>query len=228
MNVDEVNPGQIEQLSLGLAIDDIADEAEIKKISFDEAMLISDNARRVFEDSSTLTWSPDYWRLRNQGWPWRVAAYIAWAASPKQERQPKNQQEFATSMLGLTSDRVIATWRKKNPAIDEVIALLQVAPLFEHRRDIYDALIKSATSPDYKSHPDRKLALEMLGDYIPRAKVDLRRKVDKDDLSDMSDAELAELARKLGVSGIGFDDQGDNALSSPSQGRDEPWGDDVE
>ncbi len=45
---------------------------------------------------------------------------------------------------------------------------MQAAPLLRHRRDILDALIVSATDPDPKSHPDRKLALEMLGDYKPR------------------------------------------------------------
>ena len=45
---------------------------------------------------------------------------------------------------------------------------MQATPLLRHRRDIFDALIVSATDPDPKSHPDRKLALEMLGDYKPR------------------------------------------------------------
>ncbi len=63
----------------------------------------------------------DYQMLRDQCWPWRVAAYIAWASSPRVGRQPHTQMELAKQILGLTSDRVINTWRKKNPAIDEIV-----------------------------------------------------------------------------------------------------------
>lgn len=226
MSVEKIGAGYIEQLQLNLDINDVADDAEVKSISFDEARIISENACTSFEkNEGGIAWHPDYWRLRNQGWPWRVAAYIAWAASPKQERWPKTQDELATQMLGLTSDRIIATWRKRNPAIDEVIALLQVAPLFEHRSDIFDALIKSATNSDYKNHPDRKLALEMLGDYVPRAKVDLNEKPNND-LGSMSDAELENLGKKLGLLNMN-NTEGESAQSPASQGPDEPGGDDV-
>ena len=43
------------------------------------------------------------------------------------------------------------------------IAARQAGPLMRHRRDLYDAMIASATQPNEKGHNDRKLAFEMLG-----------------------------------------------------------------
>ncbi|MEW6649312.1 MAG: hypothetical protein AB1453_03880 [Chloroflexota bacterium] len=184
----------LRQMPLGLEID----ESDPAYVTPEEAHLRSETARKALEllrnKANEPGWLEMYWRLREAGWKWRVAVYIAWAASPKQNRQPKTQEELATQVLGLTSDRQIGTWRAKNAEINETIALLQAAPLFEHRADIYEALIASASRADYKSHQDRKLALELLGDYVPRLRVD-QRDVPTDDLSHLSDAELAKIAR---------------------------------
>ena len=48
----------------------------------------------------------------------------------------------------------------------------QAAKLLEHRANVFDALITSAEDPDYKSHNDRKLFLELTGDYVPSSKID--------------------------------------------------------
>lgn len=143
-------------------------------------------------------WLEEYFQLRAGGWPWRVAAYIAWAATPRVGRQPKTQEELARNHLGLTSDRVISTWRRRNPAIDTMVEMLQSAPLFRHRAEIYTALVVSAVKPDYKHHNDRKLALELLGDYVPRHAVsaDVRqRRVS--DLAELNEDELDALAEAL-------------------------------
>jgi ERCC4-type nuclease len=110
----------------------------------------------------------------------------------------------------LTSDRQISVWRKKNPTIDETVTLLQSAALFEHRADIYRAMINVATSDDYKGHADRKLALEILGDYVPTAKLTaLMKKANAgDDLSQLSDEELAKLAGMAANAG-NSDDEAD-------------------
>jgi len=112
-------------------------------------------------------WMDSYLMLREQGWGFRKAAYIAWAATPKEKRWPDTQEELATKVLGLTTDRVISTWRRKNPALEEAIAQLQTAELYRHRGAVLNALVASASDPDYKHHPDRKMYLEMVGDYIP-------------------------------------------------------------
>lgn len=130
-------------------------------------------SRQVYQDVqdrlSAFVWWSEYQELRTQGWDWRKAVYIAWAASPAKDRQPATQELLATDVLGLTSDRVIRKWRDKQPAIDDAVAEVAAAPLLRHRRDIYNALITCATDPDPKSHQDRKLALELLGDYKPRS-----------------------------------------------------------
>lgn len=135
-----------------------------------EILLMSD-ADRSQKNIGVPTYYQTFLDLLDEGWPWRVAAFIAWAASPKQNRWPRTQDELARDVLGLTSDRQIAKWRKNNPAIEDLIADLQVAPMLEHRSDVIKALIQSATDPDYKSHQDRKLFLEITGDYVPTSKL---------------------------------------------------------
>lgn len=183
---------ELQQIPLGLQIEE---EESGGSISPEDARRISEAAREALNmQGEKPEWFLRYEELRGAGWPWRVACYIAWASSPRNNRQPATQELLAIQTLGLKSDKQIWAWRKKNPAIDETVALLQAAPLFEHRSDIFDALIKSATSPDYKSHQDRKIALEMLGDYVPRAKVEVERHT-VEDLEQLSDAELERIAR---------------------------------
>ena len=162
-----------EQLRL---IDDLSEVVEADGILPEEAQVISNAAREAFEAGSVerkagSEWLDNYTELREAGWPWRVAVYIAWKASPSRERWPDTQAELASEVLALKSDRVIRTWRAKNPAIDEAVAVMQAAPLLKRRSDIFRALVESATNADHKNHPDRKLALEMLGDYTPRQDV---------------------------------------------------------
>jgi hypothetical protein len=128
---------------------------------------------QLLNELDQYPWWQDYRELTRRGWDWRKAVLIAWEASPAKSRVPATQEELATKVLGLTSDRVIAKWRKQQPEIDEEVVRMQAAPLLRHRRDVYDALIVSATDPDPKSHQDRKLALELMGDYKPGNKVQL-------------------------------------------------------
>ena len=110
-------------------------------------------------------WYQEYMSLIER-FPWRLAAYIAWASSPVVNRQPATQSELA-AVLGLRTDRTIRQWREKNPDIEREIEQLQAAPLWRHRRDLYDALVRTAITGDV---PALKLALEMTGDYVPRMK----------------------------------------------------------
>lgn len=182
------------QLALGLELP----EVELEGVTPEEARLRSEAARRKFERAG-FEWRKEYLDLRNGGWPWRQAAYIAWAASPKGNRNPKTQDDLAQTVLGLTSDRAISTWRKKNPMIDEMVAVMQSAPLFEYRAEIYRALVSNAIKPDYKTHNDRKLALEMMGDYVPASKLtaELLKSLKGGSLDDLSDEELADLSSAL-------------------------------
>ena len=150
------------------------------------------NKSNFGEGIKNVEWAEEYFLLRQAGWPWRVAAYIAWASSPKIGRWPKSQDELARVVLGLTSDRVIATWRKKNGAIDDVIALFQAKPLLDHRRDVFKALSESAADPSFHGSQDRKTFLSMTGDYVPKQKVELERP--KTDARDYTEEELRKMA----------------------------------
>ncbi|MHB8191810.1 MAG: hypothetical protein ACYDGL_00855 [Bellilinea sp.] len=196
----------LQQIPLGLEID----EVESGTVTPDEARMRSEAARKLFDEAQDKPeWFARYAELRSAGWSWRVACYIAWASCPRKSRDPKSQEELATKVLGLTSDRQIWTWRTKNPAIDETVALLQAAPLFEHRADILRALIDSATDPDYKHHQDRKIALEMMGDYVPRVQLeDDRRRID--DLDQLPEEELRQLANQGKSVQIEREDEGDD------------------
>ena len=143
-------------------------------------------------------WMEIYRRLREGGWDWRVAVYIAWRAMPKKYRWPDTQEELAKKCLGLTSDRAIATWRKKNSAIDETISMLQGAIIFDALPDAMQAMVDVATTANYKGHQDRKLLFEMSGVYTPSSKLtaEMIKKLGKGnmDASDLSDDELRDIA----------------------------------
>jgi hypothetical protein len=182
----------------------------------EEARLRSEAARAVLEGEAGFTWMAEYAKLRDGGWNWRVAAYIAWASSPRANRMPRTQDELARTHLGLTSDRAINTWRRKNPVIDETVALLQAAPLWEHRAEIYEALISVATSHEYKGHNDRKLALELLGDYIPAAKLEaiLKQKGAGNDPDVEDESKLISIERAVTEIRGDKDEEDDDAAGS--------------
>lgn len=190
------------QLSFALDLPEETGDSAIQRLSVEEIRLRSKAARQALEGKTDVKWMEEYSRLRDGGWDWRVAAYIAWASSPKVKRQPATQDELARLHLGLTSDRAIATWRKKNPAIDETVAILQSAGTWEFRADQFEALNEGArkSKDNYKFFPYLKMAMEMRNDYIPTAKLDAMLKkgsISKSDLADMSEEELAVTKARL-------------------------------
>ncbi len=139
----------------------------------EEAQLKSAEARRVFEASARAeAWMDDYFALIAEGWSWRQAVYMLWASQP-QPRTPATQWELATEVLGLTSDRAIRDWRAANPTMETRIASLTASVLMKARGDVFAALVASASDPTYKGNRDRKLLLEMTGDYTPRQALQL-------------------------------------------------------
>lgn len=150
------------QLAMKLDIEVSEDE------SADDVKLKSETARRALEllygRAGAPRWIEDYLELTKGGWPWRVAAYIAWASTPKGAREPKTQDELARFHLGLSSDRAIVTWKNKNPLIEQMVHKLQGSPLWKHRAEIITAMVAVAVKPDAKGHQDRKMALKLMGD----------------------------------------------------------------
>ena len=141
-------------------------------------------------------WWADYLTIRGE-FPhfsnWRIWVYLAWASQPADKRQPATERELAESVLGCTT-RAIRNWKSKDygeqPNIEQAVAWLQAAPLLRYRREIFDALVAVAKTPDPRAHADRKLALEMMQDYRPESTVDSIIRVVYDDI----DAELTETA----------------------------------
>lgn len=123
-------------------------------------------------------WWREFVRLQQEtGLDWRKAAYIAWASSPYKTRWPATLLDLCSQVLGC-SDRVVRKWREMNPAIDKLVAAEQIAPLMLHRSDVINALIEVASRSDTASHSDRKLFLELTGDYKPKSAVDVTGEVE--------------------------------------------------
>ena len=161
----------------------------------------SEESRALFEARfGVAPWMDDYWELLAEGWPWRQAVYMVWASLPRNRRAPApgTQGEMATQLLGLTSDRVIRTWRERNPALDVRVGTLTRAMLLKARSDIISALIESASSPNPRSHADRKMALEMTGDYVQRQVIEQAGLG-----TDLSAVPEDELAARANVPGVG-------------------------
>lgn len=108
-------------------------------------------------------WFGDYESLRSKGLDWRKAMAVAWRASRGFNRQPATQTELA-SLMGLKSDRTIRKWFEDSPELEELVGVMQAAPLFSHRRDVIEALVTSASTPAAQNSADRRLFFQMTGD----------------------------------------------------------------
>ncbi len=148
--------------------------------------------RGLFEARLDVPWLADYWTLREEGWDWRKAAYIAWAATPVDGRWPATQEGLAHEVLGLTNSRTIRNWRQGNPAIDERVASLLVESLMDARADVIAALKMVASFPQASAHRDRKLFLEMTQLYTPEMRLQMSRA--GGDVRELSDEQLVALA----------------------------------
>lgn len=187
-----------------IALDLDLPEVESEGVSVEEARLRSEAARKALhllkDTQEQPKWFDRYSMLIDGGWPWRQAVYIAWASMPAEGRIPDTQEKLAKKYLNLTSDRVISTWRKKNAAINTMIAVLQSSELWDYRADAFKSLIDGMKSAgeDYKFFNHLKLFLEMSGDYIPLTQLAavLKRK------SDGSPADADEETLKLLEQGV--------------------------
>lgn len=131
-------------------------------------------------------------------WDWRKALYIAWSCVPTGQRWPKYEYELATDFLGLTNTRTIREWKLKDPEIEERIAAGPKRLLLGHVADVLEALVLVATQADARAHQDRKLFLEMTGQYKPAGKVELTGEgggpIDVREVGELSDEELERIA----------------------------------
>ena len=169
-----------------IALDLELPEVESDGVSVEEARLRSEAGRAglmlLKDGKEQPAWFERFELLINGGWPWRQAVYIAWASMPKSGRKPDTQEQLAIQFLNLNSARAISTWRKKNAAINTMIAILQSSELWDYRADAFKGLIDGMKSAghDYKFFNHLKLFLEMSGDYVPLTQLAavLKRKAD--------------------------------------------------
>jgi hypothetical protein len=134
--------------------------------------------------------------IENEGWYWRDAAYIAWKSIPQKYRRPETAYEL-DEMLGMAQGGMMKR-RQRNPAIDQRAARAIVSgQLFDAVDGVIEALIESASNPNYKNHPDRKLALEMTGQYTPKQGIDLEVGQKLLDPAELTEADLRRMAGQL-------------------------------
>lgn len=162
------------QLRLNLDLpDDDQQPQGTGALSVDEIRIRAETARAKLESGESWkkgalgkvvpAWYQEYLQLLAGGWDWRVAVYIAWKATPKKYRWPDSQEELATQVLGLTSDRVISAWRAKNPAIDAMVQDVGSARVLDRLSDSIEAMLEVAAKPDYKGRGDRELHFKLAG-----------------------------------------------------------------
>ena len=171
-------------------------------VSCQEALERSQAAQRVWErrgieqlqEQEAPAWMTVYWWLREQGWSWRKATYMAWEASPRMNRWPGTVEELATDVLGMTSARQIYKWRQ-NKSLLETVAQLRISPLMAHLPEVWAAFLNVAKRADYKSIPAMKMVFEMAGIYEQR--VVHRNEEGRPDLSKMSYEELIAYQEEL-------------------------------
>jgi len=188
---------EFRQLALGLELP----EVELDDMSVEEARLKSEAGRSALYSGKGQKEQPAgferFEQRGNGGGPGRQAAESAGASTPKDGRTPKTQEELAKQVLNLTSDRAISTWRKKNPAIDTMVTLLQSAELWDHRADAFQQLIEGAkkAGSDYKYAKHLEMYLRMTGDDVPTSQlVALIKRKGAGGKSEVDDNTLDELA----------------------------------
>lgn len=207
--VKKVTQLELENFALGVSSAEEADGAGVLSVvdvrareqAFYRTLVAS---QKIAEGEEIPSWAEDYERMLSAGMRPRLAAYIAWATMPKKYRFPETQAEFATQVLGLTSDRAISTWRKRFPEIDVMISELQAEKMLEFRPGAFRALGEVASDPSYRANPDRRLFFEMTRDYTPRTKVEATEGtgVGRKLLNKLKGKSTAELIEALGEDGL--------------------------
>jgi hypothetical protein len=177
MSIRRVTQLELENFAQGIPQDEDAEGNQLLSVAdvrARELMFITalKASGKVETDEEIPSWADVYQQLLNANVRPRIAAYIAWATMPKKYRYPETQDKLATEVLGLTSDRAIATWRKRFPEIDMMISTLQAEAMLEYRPGAFHALGTVASDPSYRANPDRKLFFEMTRDYTPRQKIE--------------------------------------------------------
>jgi len=184
-------------------------------------------AKAIFKAKLDAGELPDYMRNYNRllmaGVPFRIALYITWVTIPRKYRWPETQEELATELMGLTSDRAIATWRSKYPYIDHMIADLQSEELLEFRPGAIAAMGQVISDPTYRATQERRLYHELMGDLEKKVSLSMPGVgVGKDVLAVLDKVPTDKLLEMLGPELMGFVEElkkGEEAGSLPLVGQ---------
>lgn len=209
MTIRKTPVTQLEFESFAAKLQD-ADEAgqNLRALTAQEVRERMKVAKQIFKDKLESGELPDYIRNYNKllmaGVPFRIALYITWATIPRKYRWPETQEELATQLMGLTSDRAIATWRRKYPYIDSMIADLQSEELLEFRPGAFQAMGEVASDPTYRATQERRLLFELTRDLDPKTKVELLTGVGvgKDVLAALDKVPTDKLIEMLGLEAV--------------------------
>lgn len=203
MTIRRVTQLELENFAIGVSNAEEADggallsvaDVRARELMFRKMLMES---KKLDSEEDLPSWADAYQKLLNAGVRARIAAYIAWSTMPKKYRWPETQEKLAVDVLGLSSDRAIATWRKKFPEIDMMIGELQSEEMLEYRPGAFHALGTVASETSYRAAADRRLFFEMTNDYTPKQKIETHegkgvgRKL-LDQLKKKSTAEMLEL-----------------------------------
>lgn len=161
----------------------------------------SRNAYQQFREAlDSCSFREEYLALRQEGWTWRQAVFIAWSSIPTSRRQPDTKKKLA-EQLGLKSDRTFRAWCKKKPEILKRVEEFTVSTLGGHLADVLDAWVKVAKSPDPQAHKDRITYLEKMGIYKKTKNLELTGEdggpIETVDLKAEYEKDQEELAAKI-------------------------------
>jgi len=164
-----------------------------------EAESFAGEMRDKLEGHEDLPWREDYDALLAEPWPWydgpewnrwRIAAYVAWASCPTDDRFPKRLSDLAR-LVGWTSARPLRRYRAKYPEIERLVREAVMEPLLESRAERLKTLADLAQKPDYKFFKHAELALKLDGTYQPSQDVNVRRTITADEMA-QADAQAEE------------------------------------
>jgi len=224
MSIKRVTQLELENFAIGLQSAEEAEGKELLSVADVRAremlfiQMLQDKGKITVEEEIP-SWADTYHQLLNANVRPRIAAYVAWATMPKKYRWPATQDQLATDVLGLTSDRAIATWRKKYPEIDMMISELQAEAMLEYRPGAFHALGTVASDPSYRANPDRRLFFEMTKDYTPRQKIegDGSSTVGHKLLGQLKKLSTAQLLETLGTDALEIMKELEDELSEDSE-----------
>lgn len=194
-------PGQAQSRASKLQLDDLLAARQAQpdagwQVASAEPVAWEAMYRDLLEEKITAS-KPDGSVKLVARWDWRKALYIAWSCVPTSKRWPKHEVQLI-ELLGLANTTTIRRWKYGDPEIEDRIAAGPKKLLGDHIVDVLEALVKVATQPDAKAHQDRKLFLEMTGQYKPRGALEMMGEdggpIEYREADELSDDELARIA----------------------------------